>query len=401
MRTVAPTSLKDRLTPPVAPQDFARTVQTERVLRLATDLFGVTAAALITSTPDGLRVQASWSAGPWDDADALIAARRLLDLLDPPDDTVRAQGAGVLEEIGAEHGYRAAAPVLSSEGQTLGALCLVDPDRRTLLSGLQRRLLAELGDLSVPAFDPHAILRGTFETDATKRDAADPLLEAADRHPEPIAIFDPEGKCLLRNGLFASLLGAPGTTSPGNAARPAISDAQGHEAEWLSHRLARDTKPVGIYRVCRADGSWICIEERRTPQGRSLMARSESADAYGGDLDGAALFERCPSPMFVFDRATRRLMAVNAAALAFYGWDRDAFLALPLEAIGPLGPDPDQEGFGQERGLAEAERWIHRNRAGDNLQMTGRTAALTYRGRPSVLVTVVETAVARNGAVAA
>ncbi len=395
MPTIAPSNLRGRLTPPPARQDLDRTAQSERVLRLATELFGVTAAALVASTPGGLRVQASWSSGAWNDGDAVTAAQRLLDL-PSPDDAVRSQGAGVLEEIGAERGYRAAAPVLSPDGQTLGALCLVDPDRRVLLSGLQRRLLAELGDLSVSAF----ALRPTLPTVPSAR-AADPLLAAADRCAQPIAVFDAEGKCLLRNSLFASLLGADGTTTSGNAALSAISDARGREAEWIVDHLAHAAMPVGIYRVCRSDGTWICVEERRTPRGRSLMARIEPAAAYGDDLDGATLFERSPAPMFLFDRATRRPVAVNAAALAFYGWDRDDFLSLPLDAIGPFGPDPDQDKPDRRLRLAEAERWIHRNRSGEDLQVAGRTVALTYRGRPSVLVTVVAQACSAKGAVAA
>ena len=210
MRTIAPSSLRGRLTPPPPRQDFDRTAQTERVLRIATELFGVTAAALVASTPKGLRVQASWTSAAWDEADAVTASQRLLDLLEPPDDAVRAQGAGVLEEIGAERGYRAAAPVLSPEGRTLGALCLVDPDRRTLLSRLQRRLLAELGDLARSAFELRPTLQGARPTGPSSTGAANPLLVAADHCPAPIAVFDAEGKCLLRNSLFASLLGLDG-----------------------------------------------------------------------------------------------------------------------------------------------------------------------------------------------
>ena len=400
MRTVTPPSLRDRLTPPPARQPSGRAAEIERVLRLATELFGVAAAALVESTPAGLQLQASWSSGPWDQDDAVTAAQRLLDVLETSDVVGPTRGAGVLEEIGAQRGFRAAAPVLSPDGQTLGALCLIDPDRRALLSGLHRRLLAELGDLCVAAFDLRPNRQRSSSTDASLSGAADALLRAADRYPEPIAIFDEDGKCLLRNSLFASLLGSEGTAIAGNAAPSAISNAQGREAEWLANRLSRETMPVGIYRVCRADGTWICVEERRSPRGRSLMARIETEEAYGGDLDGAALFERCPSPMFVFDRGTRRMTAVNAAALAFYGWDRDAFLVLPLETIGPLGRDPDQEGTGPGHGFAEAERWVHRNRAGEALYVAGRTAALTYRGRPSVLVAVTDHASSRRGAVA-
>ncbi len=400
MRTVTPTSLTDRLAPPPARQEYDRTAQTERVLRLATELFGVTAAALVEATPTGLRIQASWCSGEWDQDDAITAAQRLLDLLEPADVAGNGGGAGVLEEIGAERGFRAAAPVLTPEGQTLGVLCLVDPTRRTLLSGLQRRLLTEFGQLSVATLDVRPDRR-EFPTAVPQVRAGDRLLEAADTCPEPIAIFDADGKCLLRNSLFASLLGSEGTAVSGNASPSAIAEARGRETEWLSIQLSREIMPVAIYRVCRGDGTWICVEERRTPHGRSLMARTEPAEAYGGDLDGAALFERCPSPMFVFDRETRHMTAVNAAALAFYGWDRDAFLALPLETVGPLGPDPDQESVGPNQGFAEAERWVHKNRAGVFLPVAGRTAALTYRGRPSILVAVTDHPSSRRDPVAA
>ena len=295
MRTVAPSNLSDRLTPPPARQEFDRTAQTERMLRLATELFDVRAAALVELTPSGPRIKASWSSGTFDQADAVTAAERLIDLLEPPYAVESALGARVLEEIGAERGFRAAAPVLSPDKQMLGVLCIVDPDRRVLLSGLQRRLLAELGDLSVAAFEPRPTRCGTPLTDAAPFGVG-PLLMAADRYPEPIAIFDAEGKCLVRNSLFASLLGSDGRAVSGNAAPSAISDAQGREAEWLADQLSRQTMPVGIYRVCRADGAWICVEERRSPQGRSLLARIETAEAYGGDLDGAALSNAAPPP---------------------------------------------------------------------------------------------------------
>ena len=223
--------------------------------------------------------------------------------------------------------------------------------------------MAELGELSIAAFELRPTPRGALPTETPWSGAADPLLTLADLCPEPIAVFDEEGRCLLRNGLFASLLGSNGLAIPGNAALSAISDARGREAEWLTDRLARAVRPVGIYRVCRADGTWICVEERRTPAGRSLIARFEAAEAYGGDLDGAALFERCPSP------------------------------------IGPVGPDPEQECAGH--GFAEPERWVHLNPAGEARHVAGRTAALTFRGRPSVLVAVTTLPSFRTGQVAA
>ena len=74
-------------------------------------------------------------------------------------------------------------------------------------------------------------------------------------------------------------------------------------------------------------------------------------------------------------------------------------MALPLETIGPVGPDPEQECAGH--GFAEPERWVHLNRAGEARHVAGRTAALTFRGRPSVLVAVTTLPSFRTGQVAA
>ena len=62
---------------------------------------------------------------------------------------------------------------------------------------------------------------------------------------------------------------------------------------------------------------------------------------YGGRMAGAedlpefgerAMrdFESSSSPMRIFDRATLRYLAVNAAAVKFYGYSRDEFLALTI-----------------------------------------------------------------------
>ena len=153
------------------------------------------------------------------------------------------------------------------------------------------------------------------------------------------------------------------------------------EAEWIALRLGREAAPVGVTRAARADGTWLSVEERRSAHGRSLLAQTEARDAFGGSGDMQLLFERCPLPMFVFDRDTRAILAVNAAALELYGWDRDAFLKLDLDGIGPVEP-------GSGAGRAAGEGWTHRTRDGRSLSVSGRTIGLDHRGRPAVLVTV-------------
>ena len=135
-------------TPPTRVREPGRPLVTrdhaERVLRIAADLFEVRAAALVLGDAVDLRIARVWARDEWHEADAIDAARHLFDALAAAE---AIPSPAVLEDIAPERGFRAAAPVFSEEGERLGAVCLVDSNRRALLSGLQRRLLAEFGTL--------------------------------------------------------------------------------------------------------------------------------------------------------------------------------------------------------------------------------------------------------------
>jgi len=53
------------------------------------------------------------------------------------------------------------------------------------------------------------------------------------------------------------------------------------------------------------------------------------------ELQHALLFEHNPLPMFVYDRATLRILAVSNAAIACYGYAREEFLAMTLRDLSP------------------------------------------------------------------
>ena len=388
MGTATLLSLRDRMVPPASRRSSAegrsggreragpevRTPEVERVLNLAADLFGVAVAALVLAGPGGFKVEAVSRAEGWCADDAVRASHRLFEVL-AAEAAEPGRRGGVMEEVAPGRGFLAATPILSPAGRCLGAVCLMDAGRVSLLTGLQRRLFAEFGDLVAPALGRPA--SGAAARDGG-HDGAARLQAVADAEPDAFALFDPEGRCLLRNAKFDALLG---TASAGGKALPALPEAEGCEASWIALHLARDCPPVGVYRAAMGDGTWLSVEERRSAHGRSLLARTEARDAFGGSGDMQLLFERCPLPMFVFDRDTRAILAVNAAALELYGWDRDAFLNLDLDGIGPVEPDA-----GGVRGAAEG--WTHRTRDGRSLSVSGRTIGLDHRGRPAVLVTV-------------
>ena len=383
MATATLFGLRDRMTPPAAsrsgsaraaasPRNDAalRRPEVDRVLHLATGLFGVGVAALVLATPEGLKVEAVSGGGTARAEGAVEAAVRLFEVLSGAEPPEPGRHPGVMEEVGAGRGYAAATPILSAAGRCLGAVVLLDTTRRALLSGLQRRLLAEFGDLLLPALGA--------ARPAGPADGLAALQALADADLDAFALFDPEGRCLLRNVRFDALVGTAASAAPARDAGLDVADARGCEASWIALRLARDLAPVGVYRAALADGTWLSVEERRGPHGRSLLARVEERDAFGGDGEMGHLFERCPFPMFVFDRDSRAVLAVNEAALALYGWDRDAFLRLDLDGIGPVDP----------AAADVAQGWTHRTRDGRPLPVSGRAIHLAHRGRPAVLVTV-------------
>ncbi|MCD9006140.1 EAL domain-containing protein [Luteimonas sp. XNQY3] len=104
------------------------------------------------------------------------------------------------------------------------------------------------------------------------------------------------------------------------------------------------------------------------------------------------LYERHPLPALVYDRDTLRMLAVNDAAIAEYGYPRDAFLALDADAV---VVDMDGDGIQHEVAGAPAShvgrRFRHRRRDGSTFAVTVYSSNLRFLGRPARLVLVVDT----------
>ncbi|MGH3071978.1 MAG: PAS domain S-box protein [Gaiellaceae bacterium] len=104
------------------------------------------------------------------------------------------------------------------------------------------------------------------------------------------------------------------------------------------------------------------------------------------------LFESNPSPMWVFDAATRRFLAVNDAAVDAYGHSREEFLAMTIEDIRPpqeaarlreVLEDPDDA---RGRGLRHAGLWRHRRKDGTEFDVEIHSHDHRFQGRPARVV---------------
>ncbi|MBA3487745.1 MAG: PAS domain S-box protein [Lysobacter sp.] len=102
------------------------------------------------------------------------------------------------------------------------------------------------------------------------------------------------------------------------------------------------------------------------------------------------LFEHNPMPMWVYDRDTLRLLAVNETATAKYGYSRDEFLSMTV-----LDIRPEQD---RRRALAyirnppwpneDAEHWRHVLKDGQVIHVNNTGIDIDFDGRPACLVLI-------------
>jgi PAS domain S-box-containing protein len=100
------------------------------------------------------------------------------------------------------------------------------------------------------------------------------------------------------------------------------------------------------------------------------------------------LFEHNPMPMWVYDRETLRFLAVNAAAVAHYGYSRVDFLAMTLKDIRPPEDVPALLKILRKasEGVDRAGVWRHLTKDGRLLRVEITAHALRFADRPAALV---------------
>jgi two-component system cell cycle sensor histidine kinase/response regulator CckA len=124
--------------------------------------------------------------------------------------------------------------------------------------------------------------------------------------------------------------------------------------------------------------------EVRESKGRVARRRAEE-DLRASEARYSELFEKCPLPMWVFDRGTLAFLAVNAAAVEHYGYSRDEFARMTTEEMhAPEELPAMREGAA---GPPENHRlWRHRKRDGSLLWVEIKADEFSFEGRPACLV---------------
>ncbi|MFZ4286820.1 EAL domain-containing protein [Variovorax sp. HJSM1_2] len=103
------------------------------------------------------------------------------------------------------------------------------------------------------------------------------------------------------------------------------------------------------------------------------------------------LFESSPLPMWVYDSGSLRLLAVNQASLALYGYSREEFQDMPVQALWAPGVELEYDGLVkavplQPKTFGQLRR--HRKKNGDIIDVEIAADAIEFAGQAARLVLV-------------
>jgi two-component system cell cycle sensor histidine kinase/response regulator CckA len=115
----------------------------------------------------------------------------------------------------------------------------------------------------------------------------------------------------------------------------------------------------------------------------------DDVDAY------RLLFESSPRPIFVFDRNTLAILAVNDAACTQYGWTRDELVTMTIRDLRSAEELPHMDRHLAQRRAAgvfhgSSQGMRHMTKAGRVLDVDVETSRLVFQGREAALAIVTD-----------
>jgi diguanylate cyclase (GGDEF)-like protein/PAS domain S-box-containing protein len=302
-----------------------------------------------------------------------------------------------LDEV-APTGSYAGAPIAAGT-LPLGALCVLDPGRSSALPARRRRLVRGFARMAHHLLDVRREA-GRLEDEALASRRM--LRQVIDALPEGVLYCDQDDRIVWWNEAYLGIHpSAVDTLRAGLRyedfvrecqARAPAPDARGREAEWLAERMAQRRAPDHTRDYQRADGRWIRAHDRRAPDGASVSLRIDITGLKQREESFRLLFEANPLPMYVFDRARLNILAANDAAVAFYGYDREAFSRLSvLDLRPPADRAAVRADIAADDGNYVSERPSTQLRAdGGEVSVFIYSKALIHDGQPASLVAVVD-----------
>jgi diguanylate cyclase (GGDEF)-like protein/PAS domain S-box-containing protein len=234
---------------------------------------------------------------------------------------------------------------------------------------------------------------------AEARKAHERLRQAIDILPQGIVFLDPEGRYVLWNKKYAEIYNKSADlfvhgarledTLRVGVARGDYPEALGHEEEWIAERLKKLFQPGARHEQTLSDGRVILIEERRTDDGGVVGLRVDITELKQREASFRLLFDGNPVPMIVCARDNERILGVNDAAVAHYGYSRAEFEKLTIRSLHAFDSEPPWSGNCTSDEQA-ARTWKHVKADGTLIDLAIYSRELTHADRPAVLLALMD-----------
>jgi len=159
--------------------------------------------------------------------------------------------------------------------------------------------------------------------------------------------------------------------------------------KYVDAILANINRGITKTIVCKlSDGRAIAVVNQPMAGGGWVATHEDITEARRHEASFQLLFESNPLPMWVYDLDDLRFLAVNAAAVANYGYSREEFLQMSVLAIRPPG---ERERFVQfvrdSGGDHNGEQiWRHLKADGSIIDVGVYARSLNYRDHRACLV---------------
>jgi diguanylate cyclase (GGDEF)-like protein/PAS domain S-box-containing protein len=153
----------------------------------------------------------------------------------------------------------------------------------------------------------------------------------------------------------------------------------------------RIVQPSGAVRRVHHESELI-LDHHGAPV-RWIGTYRDVTEAYEAEESLKLVFEDNPVPLWLFDSETLNFLAVNNAAIAHYGYDRESFLKLTLLDIVPQQDrDPIKQAIGNspDAGGSPSHVWQHVKADGTQIDVLTYWRNLTFCGRPAQLVAIMD-----------
>jgi PAS domain S-box-containing protein len=251
----------------------------------------------------------------------------------------------------------------------------------------------------------------SMAVDVTRRRHIEEALRASDTRYRAIVNAQDDAVCrwlpdTTLTFVNAGYLALFGLTEAEALGRPWLEFVPAAERDAVSafyRALAQDPRKVEFdHSLTAADGSTRWFSWTDVPLygkdggllefqsvGRDITRRKHVEEALrDSEARYRALFESNPHPMWVYDLATLRFLAVNDAAVEHYGYSRDEFLAM---AISEIRPEEDVARLHENvarvtAGFDHAGIWRHRRKDGSLIDVEITSHTLDFDGRPAEVV---------------